>query len=214
KAMVAIRVTDIIEVDAVHVIVPRDFHHRGDFERLVVRVRGAEPALFLAAGTGLQAAFASQFVHKLFGGRLAQVPVYLPDVNLDAMLAAGGEALRDLVAPACHWRRHRQDLAGIECGAAPEHVGQDGSEPVIRQSADSLVPTDALHPERAVAPKRPELTGQRPLRHTESVFELLAGCRCLVHGLEVLLFRRYLYLGLTMTASQGECLGDPVVVLA
>src|ERR1019366_2877423 len=108
------------------------------------------------------------------------IPVYLPDVNLDAMLAAGGEALRDLVPAAFHLRRYRQNLAGIECGAAPHHVGQDRRKPVISQSTDSLVPTDALHPKRAVAPKRPELTRQRPLRHAESFFELMAGCCCLV----------------------------------
>ncbi len=202
KAVVVVGIPDVIEVNAVHVVVADDLDHRGDFQLLVVGMGGAEPRLLLAVRIHLQAARLPHLRHELLRRGGPQLPIHLPDVHLHTVLAAGRQALANLVASRRHLGCHRQDLALIERRAAPKHVGQNGGEPVLGQAANGLVPFHPLDPERAVAPKRAELPRERLLRQAEGPQELFARCRGLLCRFGVLLLSDQLQ---RRPAQRGSC---------
>ena len=120
--------------------------------------------------------------------------------------------MADLVAALGHLRCDRQNLAFVKGRAAPEHIGQDRSESVLRQPPDGFVPVQTLDAKRTVTPKSPKLAWQRLLRQTESLREPLAGCRGLLPCLGIFRLREQLDCRFAQTGPRSQSLRHPRVL--
>ena len=100
----------------------------------------------------------AELFDECLGDVASEVPVHLPNVDLEAVLAAGGEAFGDLIALGGDVRRDGQHRARVVGDAAPEHVGEDRGEAVVLQVEDRVIPGAVLDAVGAVAPDGAELT--------------------------------------------------------
>ena len=92
EAVVRVRVADVIEMDAVHVIIADHFEHRIFFQLLVFGVGRAEPQLLLAGGTGLQVRSCRRTLYHRAGGGgpVAATAGYLASRHGSQSLRGGG----------------------------------------------------------------------------------------------------------------------------
>ena len=92
-------VADVIEMQAVNIVILGDLSHGVDFQFLVSRVRRAEPAVLLGTiEVDLSSVQRFHFGYEGSVGRVTHVEIDFPDVALDAIFFTGFEAEFDLIA--------------------------------------------------------------------------------------------------------------------
>ena len=159
-AIIAVGIADVVEVDAVHVIVADNFEHGIGFEREVVGVGGAEPVDGRAAAGNLSAVAGAQAINERL--RCAdEVPVDLPNMDLQALRVGGADAGGELVAVVGEDGRVRQKSAVVVSHATAEHVGEHGAKSVRHQDVGRCRPVAGKRPGGVSFPKGAELRCDR-----------------------------------------------------